>query len=221
MRLELAADYLVMAAWLAYLKSRLLLPEPAAPEGQSAADLAKALALRLRRLEAIRARVPEAVRTAAARPRRVRARQPRTDRRDQAAAMVGDALRPDVALMRPSASATRGGACVSPGAAYGRLRRRAPSWNGWSAATGDWGRLDDFLLAYLVEPSMRATVFASSLAATLELVREGAMEVHQAAAFAPIYLRRRAVAAPSRAGSITMSSIADGSRERAMAGRSC
>src|SRR5262249_52999118 len=53
-RLELAADYLVMAAWLAYLKSRMLLPEPVAPEGMSAADMAKALALRLQRLEAIR-----------------------------------------------------------------------------------------------------------------------------------------------------------------------
>src|ERR671910_1437937 len=55
MRLELAADYLVMAAWLAYLKSRLLLPEPPKGEEPSASDLATALALRLRRLEAIRA----------------------------------------------------------------------------------------------------------------------------------------------------------------------
>src|SRR5438067_6946174 len=54
LRLELAADYLVMAAWLAYLKSRLLLPDLNAPEGQSAEDLANALALRLRRLEAMR-----------------------------------------------------------------------------------------------------------------------------------------------------------------------
>ena len=44
MRLELAADYLVMAAWLAYLKSRLLLPEPVAPEGLSAADAFRAVA---------------------------------------------------------------------------------------------------------------------------------------------------------------------------------
>ncbi len=55
LRLELAADYLVMAAWLAYLKSRLLLPDAHAPEGQSAEDMAMALALRLKRLEAIRA----------------------------------------------------------------------------------------------------------------------------------------------------------------------
>src|SRR5260370_12203285 len=53
-RLELAADYLVMAAWLAYLKSRLLLPEPATADGPSAEEMATALANRLRRLEAIR-----------------------------------------------------------------------------------------------------------------------------------------------------------------------
>src|SRR5437016_6215223 len=54
LRLELAADYLVMAAWLAYLKSRLLLPDAPAAEGQSAEEMANALAMRLRRLEAIR-----------------------------------------------------------------------------------------------------------------------------------------------------------------------
>src|ERR1700740_855871 len=54
LRLELAADYLVMAAWLAYLKSRLLLPAPAPPDGPSAEDMANALAWRLKRLEAFR-----------------------------------------------------------------------------------------------------------------------------------------------------------------------
>ena len=53
-RLELAADYLVMAAWLAYLKSRLLLPEPPKAEEPGAAELADALARRLQRLELIR-----------------------------------------------------------------------------------------------------------------------------------------------------------------------
>src|SRR3978361_2358639 len=52
-RLDLSADYLVMAAWLAYLKSRLLLPEPPTAEGPSAEELATALANRLRRLAAI------------------------------------------------------------------------------------------------------------------------------------------------------------------------
>src|ERR1700675_5112867 len=54
LQLEVAADYLVMAAWLAYLKSRLLLPEPATADGPSAEEMATALANRLRRLEAIR-----------------------------------------------------------------------------------------------------------------------------------------------------------------------
>src|SRR5688572_31898555 len=54
LKLELAADYLVMAAWLAYLKSRLLLPEAPGDDEPSGAELAEALALRLRRLAAIR-----------------------------------------------------------------------------------------------------------------------------------------------------------------------
>ncbi len=56
----------------------------------------------------------------------------------------------------------------------------------------DWGRLDEYLISYLVEPSMRATVMASSFASMLEMVREGALEVHQHQAFAPIFVRKRA-----------------------------
>src|SRR6056297_2396576 len=54
LRIELAADYLVMAAWLAFLKSRLLLPPDPAEEGPSGADLAAHLAFQLERLEAMR-----------------------------------------------------------------------------------------------------------------------------------------------------------------------
>src|SRR5277367_5430604 len=53
LRLEIAADYLVMAAWLAYLKSRLLLPEPQPDDEPSGAELAAALAYQLQRLEAM------------------------------------------------------------------------------------------------------------------------------------------------------------------------
>jgi segregation and condensation protein A len=68
---------------------------------------------------------------------------------------------------------------------------------------GDWTRLDEFLISYLVSPAMRATVVASSLAATLELVREGQVEVHQQSAFAPIYLRKRDVAGQPAQASAT------------------
>jgi segregation and condensation protein A len=202
-RLELAADYLVMAAWLAYLKSRMLLPEPVAPEGMSAADMAKALALRLQRLEAIRA----AGTTLFERPLLGRDVFGRGD------------PQPIAEIKRPEWSATLYDLLSAYAAerqrralARVRLTKRAV----WSLAdarvvlerllgtsSDEWSRLDEFLLAYAVEPAMRATALASSLAATLEMVREGAMDVHQSAAFAPIYLRKRvsgggdgAVAAP-------------------------
>lgn len=70
-------------------------------------------------------------------------------------------------------------------------------------ATGDWSRLDEYLIAYALEPEMRSTALASSLAATLEMVREGAVEVHQSAAFAPIYLRKRVAASGNETGAGT------------------
>ena len=61
----------------------------------------------------------------------------------------------------------------------------------------EWSCLDEYLAAYVLDPSQRATVFASSFAAALELVREGTMEVNQKQAFAPLYFRKRMpVAAP-------------------------
>jgi segregation and condensation protein A len=55
----------------------------------------------------------------------------------------------------------------------------------------DWSCLDEYLMSYVVDPSQRATVFASSFAAALELVREGEMELNQKEAFAPLYFRKR------------------------------
>jgi segregation and condensation protein A len=196
MRLELAADYLVMAAWLAFLKSRMLLPEPVAPEGLSAAEMAKALALRLRRLDAVRiagARLFE-------RPLLGRDVFERGD------------PEPITEIKRPEWSATLYDLISAYAAERQRhaLRRvRLAKRSVWSLAdarsilerllgtTGEWSRLDDYLIAFVVEPSMRATVFASSFAATLELVREGAVEVHQSGAFTPLYLRRRAGVPPA------------------------
>jgi segregation and condensation protein A len=55
----------------------------------------------------------------------------------------------------------------------------------------DWSCLDEYLISFVVEPSQRATVFASSFAAALELVREGEMELNQKEAFAPLFFRKR------------------------------
>jgi segregation and condensation protein A len=57
--------------------------------------------------------------------------------------------------------------------------------------SSDWSRLDEFLIAFVVEPALAATVFASSFASALELVREGLAEIHQKESFAPIYMRKR------------------------------
>ena len=190
LRLELAADYLVMAAWLAYLKSRLLLPEPPEPDGLSAEEMATALAQRLRRLEAIRTVAEQLL------------------NRPQLGREVFSRGRPEpiADIKRPEWSAT----LYDLLSAYAVQRQkqarayvRVPKRTVWSLAearealerliggAADWSRLDQYLLAYMVEPSLKATVLASSFAATLELVREGRLEMHQHAAFAPLYVRKR------------------------------
>jgi segregation and condensation protein A len=198
LRLELAADYLVMAAWLAYLKSRLLLPEAESEPGPSAEDMATALALRLRRLEAIRL-----------------AAEQLTGRAQLNRDVFGrGAPEPIVDIKRPEWTATLydllsayAGQRQKTALAHVRFKAR----NVWTlaearqalermvGASDEWGRLDEYLVAYVVEPSQRASVMASSFAAALELVREGHIEVHQHQAFAPIFLRKRAGAAPEAA----------------------
>jgi segregation and condensation protein A len=190
LRLELAADYLVMAAWLAYLKSRLLLPEAAPAEGPSAEDMALALANRLRRLEAIR----EAAGKLMDRPQLGRD------------VFARGAPEPIAEIKKPEYTATLYDLLT----AYARQRQRSALSRVrfkqravWSLAearvtlerligqSADWSRIDQFLIRYVVEPSQAPTVFASSFASALELVREGVAEIHQKGSFAPIYMRKR------------------------------
>lgn len=191
-RLELAADYLVMAAWLAFLKSRLLLPEPAVADGPSAEEMATALANRLRALEAIR----EAANRLMNRPQLQRDIFPRGNpeaiaeiRHPKYTATLYDLLTAYAAQRQSRVLASV------------HLARRTV----WSLAEAraslerliglpeseDWGCLDEYLVRYVAEPTQRATVFASSFAAALELVREGQLELNQKEAFAPIYFRKR------------------------------
>jgi len=190
LRLELAADYLVMAAWLAYLKSRLLLPEAAPGEGPSAEDMALALANRLRRLEAIRDAASKLM-----------------DRPQLGRDVFGrGAPEPIAEIKQPEWTATlydllSAYAVQRQRTALSRVRFKKRTV--WSLAEAratlerligqstDWSRVDEFLISYVVEPSQVATVFASSFASALELVREGVAEIHQKESFSPIYMRKR------------------------------
>ena len=191
-RLELAADYLVMAAWLAFLKSRLLLPEPAVPDGPSAEKMAIALANRLRRLEAIR----EAANRLLNRPQLRRDIFPRGDpeaiaeiRHPRYSATLFDLLTAYAAQRQQRVLAS---VHLAKRTVWSLAEARA-SLERLIGLTGseDWSCLDEYLIGYVVDPSQRATVFASSFAAALELVREGEMELNQKAAFAPLYFRKR------------------------------
>ena len=191
-RLELAADYLVMAAWLAFLKSRLLLPEPATPDGPSAEEMATALANRLRRLEAIR----EAANRLMNRPQLQRDIFPRGNpesiaeiKHPKFTATLFDLLTAYATQRQQRVLAT---VHLAKRTVWSLAEARASLERlvGMTESE-DWSRLDEYLLNYVVDPSQKATVFASSFAAALELVREGEVELHQKEAFAPLYFRKR------------------------------
>jgi len=190
LRLEIAADYLVMAAWLAYLKSRLLLPEPATAEGPSAEEMATALANRLRHLEGIR----EASNRLLNRPQLQRDIFPRgfpetiaEIRHPKYTATLFDLLTAYAAQRQQRVLAS---VHLAKRTVWSLAEARA-SLERLVGMAEDWSRLDEFLIHYVVDPTQRATVFASSFAAALELVREGEVELHQQEAFAPLFFRKR------------------------------
>ena len=193
-RLELAADYLVMAAWLAYLKSRLLLPEVATDDGPSAEDMATALANRLRRLEAIR----EAAKSLMTRPQLGRDIFGRGDpetiaeiKHARFTATLYDLL---TAYSSQRQRRVLANVHLAKRTVWSLAEARA-SLERLVGLADEWSCIDEFLISYVVEPSQRATVFASSFAAALELVREGQAELRQDQAFAPLFVRKRS--APS------------------------
>ncbi|MER2508109.1 ScpA family protein [Amaricoccus sp.] len=191
LRIELAADYLVMAAWLAFLKSRLLLPPDPAEEGPSADDLAEHLAFQLRRLEAMR--------EAAAR------------------LMARDQLGRDVFARGAGENVTRAlrvthtASLVDLMRAYARIKTRddfqplylsrGPVYTmeqalermrGLIGAATDWVTLSAWLPDdWAVEPKRRRSATAASFAAALELVKSGRLSLRQDTPFQPIYLRQR------------------------------
>jgi segregation and condensation protein A len=189
LRLELAADYLVMAAWLAFLKSRLLLPAAAEPAELDAPALAEGLAQRLRALAVIR----EAGEHLMSRPRMGRDFFARGE--PEAAVNISGHISYKANLYDLLAAYAR----QSQHHALARVRFKVREV--WSLAEArqaltrlvgiqvDWTAFDSFLLEACTDTQMRRSARASTFAASLELAREGKIEMRQERAFAPIWLR--------------------------------
>jgi segregation and condensation protein A len=188
LHLELAADYLVMAAWLAYLKSRLLLPEPEGEDEPSGAELAAALRYRLQRLEAMQ----QAGQMLLARPllgREVFARgvpEPLavvTESTYQASLYeLLKAYGESRGRERVSALHIAQSALYSVDDALHRLNRMLGETLGWRT-------LAAFLPTDLRGGLVWRSALSSTFAASLEMCREGKLEIRQDGAFGPIYLR--------------------------------
>src|SRR6185503_1830783 len=196
LRLELAADYLVMAAWLAYLKSKLLLPREVGTEDQPTGDeLAARLAFRLKRLEAMR-NAAAGLMTRKRLGRDIFARgMPegvRTIRVRQYTAVIYDLLKAYAEQRRRTTKRVH----VIPRRTVWSIkeaRQRLEALVGQltSEAAGQWLQLDKYLEQYLANPEVARTAVASSFGAALEMAREGLVEISQAEPFAPIYMRKR------------------------------
>lgn len=191
LRLELAADYLVMAAWLAYLKSRLLLPEPEGEEEPSGAEMAAALAFQLQRLEAMQNAGQELMKLP----------------------QLGQGIfgRGAPERIPRTTTATYDVSLYDLLSAYGRVKGseqrshnlRVLSLNLYSvedaverlrALLGDmpgWRTLSTFLPADLRDSLMLRSAVATTFSASLEMVKAGKVQLRQDNAFGPIYLRRR------------------------------
>lgn len=191
--LQVAAEYLVMAAWLAFLKSKLLLPAPPRPEEPGAEAMAEALALRLRHLEAIR----DAADRLIARPQLGRDVFPR-GRREELAPVV-----------RVEWKAT----LYDLLAAYGRYLRRQERTGSWQIRALDLYSVEDalgrirkllgsvpgweYLTRYLPEGTLEGlragelrarSAVASTFVASLELAKQGVLQLKQSRPFGPIAL---------------------------------
>jgi segregation and condensation protein A len=184
----------VMAAWLAFLKSKLLLPREKSDEPDlSGEEMAARLAFRLKRLDAMRNAaaqlmtrkrlgfdifprgMPEGVRT-------IREREYTAEIFDLLSAYANQRTRTTVKRVHVVKKRTVW--------SIKDARQRLEALMG--ASGGDWMQLDMFLEQYLPSDELAKTTVAASFGATLEMAREGLVELQQAAPFAPIYMRKRA-----------------------------
>ena len=190
LRLEIAADYLVMAAWLAYLKSRLLLPQSGEEGEPSATDMAAALSFQLQRLEAMReAGVRLMARPQLGREVFARGSPEKTPLTTTPVFQVSlyDLLKA-YALQRGRIEART--LYIEQSQLYSA--DDALKWlSEMLGGMPDWQTLRSFLPPGLEGDLVARSALASTLAASLELTRAGKAQLRQDVAFGPIYLRRK------------------------------
>lgn len=192
LRLELAGDYLVMAAWLTYLKSRLLLPEKVQDDAPATEKLVQDLAERLQKLELIR-KMGEVL------SERLAQGQESLPRGAAEAVIVERRNAWDVSLHDlVAAYAERRQATTR--AHYHLVARKTLSIPDARAILerligkyADWCPLEVLMAAIAPQQADRRSACASSFAATLELAREGHITIRQEAAFKPLYLKAEGV----------------------------
>lgn len=206
LRLELAADWLVMAAWLAFLKSKLLLPKSAttedgAEEELSGEALAEALSFQLKRLEAMQ----NAAHALFARPQLGQHRLPRLMAPDIGGVHVkivwqatlydlldcyGDLKRRE----EPETYTPEPLMLMSPDEARGRLANMLGDWAVKGMRAQDWTPLFESIQDLKQPGTLQyRAALASTLSAGLELAKQGSAEIYQDRSFAPVYIRPRKV----------------------------
>lgn len=193
LKLEIAADYLVMAAWLAFIKSRFLLPREKDESDQPSAEaMAQQLAFRLMRLDAMR----NAMARLLTRKRLGRDVFPRgmpegvkTVRETEWTAEVFDLLKAYAEGRKRTVVVTH---VVKARKVWSIKDARTRLEKLLGGQPGNWGQLDLFIEQYLPRTEEDRTVLASSFGATLEMARDGLIELRQDEPFAPIFMRKRA-----------------------------
>jgi segregation and condensation protein A len=190
LRLELAADYLVMAAWLAYLKSRLLLPEEENEDELSAEELAARLTYQLQRLGAIRDRAAELMsRNQMGRDMFARgAPEPVIVTRHHTYELSLYDL-----LKAYSEQKTRGAAAdirIHKRAVY-TLDKAIERLSEMLGLAIDWTDLEQFMPSDIVDPQIIRSAKASMFTASLELAKNGKADIIQKQLFGPLFIRGR------------------------------
>lgn len=192
LELDLAADYLVMAAWLAFLKSKLLLPPPEEEDAPSGEEMAARLAFQLRRLEGMRNASAELQKRLRMGVHVFQRGAPEGIRINRTSVYVGtlyDLLKAyseeRIRALKPTHMTIK----KQPIFAIEEARHRLQKMLGIMI---DWGTIEAFLPDEYATPKERRTALASTFSASLEFIRDGHLEVQQGKAFEPIFVRKRA-----------------------------